>query len=111
MENEFAKNERDFIEKYQDKGFTTNFYFKENKLIDSESKTEYTPNNIYIVAEHRYEGMSDPSDMSILYVIRTNDGLKGTFLLGYGPNTDLDVAEFFKNVPECNVSNEENLSL
>lgn len=109
MEDEFAKHEKDYIKIYQAKGFTANFYFKNEKLINSTSKIEYSPNDIYIVAEHRYEGMSDPSDMSILYVIKTNKEEKGTFLQGYGPSADLDVAEFFKNIPESNVSNDDNI--
>lgn len=110
MENEFAKHEKDFIKIYQEKGFTANFHFKNDKLITSETKNEYAPNDIYIVAEHRYEGMSDPSDMSILYIIKTNKDEKGTFLLGYGPSADLEVAEFFKKIPKSNVSNDESIT-
>ena len=109
MENEFAKHEKDYIKIYQERGYTSNFYYKNNKLINSETKNEYTPDEVYIVAEHRYEGMSDPSDMSILYVIKTNKGEKGTYLLGYGPSADLELAEYFKNIPESNVSNKENI--
>ncbi len=69
------------------------------------------PNDIQIVAEHRYEGISNPSDMSILYVIETNKGEKGTFLMAYGPEANFDDAEFFRRVPESNVSNDENINL
>ena len=104
MENENAKHEKDYIKAYQEKGYTANFRFEEGKLIASNSKTTYSPEDIHIVADHRYEGMSNPSDMSILYVLETNDGKKGTHLLGYGPNADLDAAEFFKAIPDENVS-------
>ncbi|ALJ03691.1 hypothetical protein APS56_00355 [Pseudalgibacter alginicilyticus] len=110
MENEFAKHEKDFIKIYQEKGFTANFHAKNGKLINSETKEDYAPHDIFIVAEHRYEGMSDPSDLSILYIIKTSHGEKGTFLLGYGPSADLEVAEFFKKIPESNVSNAENVT-
>ncbi|MBP0903690.1 hypothetical protein ACFSKN_03810 [Mariniflexile gromovii] len=111
MENdEFAKHEKDYIKIYQKKGYTANFHYKGDKLISSETKNEYTPKDVFIVAEHRYEGMSDPSDMSILYIIKTNKEERGTLLLGYGPNTDLELAEFFKKIPEANVSNKENIN-
>lgn len=108
---EYAQHEKDYIEIYQDQGYNSNFYFEDDKLINSETKEEYTPEDIQIVAEHRYEGMSDPSDMSILYVIETNKGEKGTFLMAYGPNADSEGTEFFNNVPESNISDEENINL
>ncbi|MGA9637446.1 hypothetical protein [Flavobacterium sp.] len=110
MKNQFDKHEIDYIKIYQTKGFTANFYFEDDKLINSDTKTPYLPNAIYIVAEHRYEGMSDPSDMSILYVIKTKNGDKGTFLMGYGPTADLELADFFNKIPEENISNEENIN-
>ncbi|MDO7172323.1 hypothetical protein [Mariniflexile sp. AS56] len=110
MENEFAKHEKDYIKIYTEKGYNSNFHYQKDKLINSETKNEYTPKDIYIVAEHRYEGMSDPSDMSILYIIKTSKDEKGTLLLGYGPNTDLELAEFFKKIPDGNVSNSDNIN-
>ena len=110
MDYEFAKHEGDYIRVYEKKGYTANFYFKEGKLVNSETKLAYTPKEICIVAEHRYEGMSNPSDMSILYIIETNKDEKGTFLLGYGPTADLETAEFFQKIPQGNISNDKNIN-
>jgi hypothetical protein len=105
MKKELSKHEIDYIKKYQDEGYTVNYLFQNDCLIDSETKYGYKPDEIFIVAHHRYEGMSDPDDMSILYIIETSDQKKGTHLLGYGPTADLEEAEFFKNIPEENYSN------
>jgi len=102
MKKEMSKHETDYIKKYEDEGYTSNFLFDNNSLIDSETKQAYKPEDITIVAHHRYEGMSDPDDMSILYVIETKDKIKGTHLIGYGPMADLEEAEFFKDIPEEN---------
>ncbi|MEW4924667.1 hypothetical protein [Algibacter sp. 2305UL17-15] len=110
MDNEFANHEKDYIKTYQEKGYVSSFHIKDEKLINNETKNEYTPEDIHIVAEHRYEGMSNPSDMSILYVIETNKDEKGTVLMGYGPSADLDAAEFFKNIPKTNISDEKNIN-
>ena len=99
MENEFAKHEKDYIKIYESKGYTSGFHFKNGALVGNESDQSYLPENLNIVAEHRYEGMSNPSDMSILYVIETHTGEKGTMLVGFGPTADLELSEFF------NVSN------
>ncbi|WP_338358621.1 hypothetical protein [Yeosuana marina] len=110
MDNKFAKNEKDFIRVYEEKGYVSNFHIEKGKLINNKTKIEYNPEDVYIVAENRYEGMSNPSDMSILYVIETNKDEKGTFLMAYGPTADLGVAEFFNKIPEANVSNKENIN-
>jgi hypothetical protein len=104
------KHETDYIKKYQNEGYTCNFLFTEEGLIDSDTKYAYKPEEIFIVAHHRYEGMSDPDDMSILYVIETKDKKKGTHLLGYGPTADLEEAEFFKDIPKGNYSKNADIS-
>lgn len=107
---EYAKHEKDLIRRYEEKGYSHSYRYENDKLVDSNTDKVYTPDAIFIVAEHRYEGMSNPSDLSILYVIETKDGGKGTLLMGYGPSANLELSEFFKNVPESNVSNKENLN-
>ncbi len=111
MENKFPKHEKSLIQKYQDKGYTENFYFKSGKLIASETKNEFLPQEIYVVAQHRYEGMSNPSDMSLLNVLKTKSGEKGTFLQAYGPSSEGEVASFFNEIPEENISDKANLNL
>ncbi|MGY8910008.1 hypothetical protein [Polaribacter vadi] len=106
MEN--AKNELELIKKYQAKGYSHNFRVVDNTLIDNSTKKEFKAEDIYIVAEHRFEGMSNPSDMSILYVLDM-EGTKGTFLASYGSAADTEVAEFFNTVPKENLTNDENI--
>lgn len=110
MDNKFTKSEKEYIRVYEEKGYVSTFHFKNGRLINSKTKNNYAPSDLYIVAENRYEGMSNPSDMSILYVIETNKDEKGTFLMEFGPMADLDVAEFFKNIPKKNVSDKENIN-
>lgn len=104
MKREDSKHETDNIKRYQDEGYTANYIFENDRLVDAETKEIYDPEDVFIVAHHRYEGMSDPDDMSILYVIETKDKRKGTHLLGYGPMADLEEAEFFKDIPKANYS-------
>lgn len=102
MTSEFAKNEKQIIEKYQKEGYTNNYRVENNSLLDLDNKKNYMPQNVHIVAEHRFEGMSNPSDMSILYVIKTMDDRKGTILANYSPSSNLETAEFFKKIPKEN---------
>lgn len=106
----YAKHEIDLIRQYEEKGYNHSYHFRNDKLVDNETGISYIPKEIYIVADHRYEGMSNPSDLSILYVLETQDGSKGTILMGYGPSANLELSEFFKDIPESNISDKANIN-
>jgi len=111
MDNTSNKNELDFIRQYEKKGFSHSFRVEKGKLIDNDTKSSFTPKQIHIVAEHRYEGISNPDDMSLLYVLKTAEGTKGTFLAPYGGSADTSSMEFFAAIPKENVSNSENIAM
>lgn len=104
MDNEFAKNEKDYIRDYEAQGYTTQYRIVGDELEDLETKTKYKSEDVTIHKEHRYEGMSNPSDMSLLYVIETMDGSKGTMLASYGADGNSSIHEFMNAVPKKNVN-------
>ena len=101
------KTERDYIEHYQQKGYSLNFRMQDGRLREDSIGNSYAPTEVYITTQHRFEGMTNPSDMSILYVITTKDDKKGTILVAYGGTSDTEAAEFFKDVPKNNKKHEE----
>tara|TARA_R110002050_G_scaffold59259_2_gene132578 strand:- start:25349 stop:25663 length:315 start_codon:yes stop_codon:yes gene_type:complete len=98
----YAKSELEYIEKYQKIGYCANYKAENDTLVDVKTKKVYLPNEIKIIKEYRFEGMSNPSDMSILYIIETKDGKKGTVLANYSPSSDTQLAEFFTTIPKNN---------
>lgn len=50
----------------------------------------YKPEDLTIIKTYRFEGESDPSDSSILYVIEANDGSTGYSIDAYGVYTNHD---------------------
>jgi len=50
----------------------------------------YNPEDLKIIKTYRFEGDSDPSDSSILYLIEANDGLVGYSMDAYGVYSDHD---------------------
>ncbi|RYZ89267.1 MAG: hypothetical protein EOP06_09590 [Proteobacteria bacterium] len=50
----------------------------------------YEPEELKIIKTYRFEGDSDPSDSSILYVIEANDGKIGYSLDAYGAYSNHD---------------------
>ncbi len=108
MNNE-GTNELDFIKKYENEGYTNSYRVDGNLLIENGSNMRFTPNGIKVVAKHRYEGYSNPSDMSIIYIIETKDDTKGTILVPYGNTNETETLEFFNKIPEENFSESENI--
>ncbi len=48
----------------------------------------YKPEDLKIIRTYRFEGESDPSDSSIIYLIEANDGTIGYSLDAYGVYSD-----------------------
>ncbi|TGE20776.1 hypothetical protein E5K00_22620 [Hymenobacter aquaticus] len=83
-------------------GFTQDFNVCEGRLetINNDSKKSYGPEEVTIVDFYRFEGESDPDDMSILYAIECADGVRGTISNSFGTYADADTDEFLRKVDD-----------
>ncbi|MBC6991815.1 MULTISPECIES: hypothetical protein [Hymenobacter] len=84
-------------------GFTADFNVVDGRLHtigDDANTTTYGPEDVTIVDFYRFEGESDPDDMSILYAIEASDGVKGTISTAYGVYADTETDEFLKKVED-----------
>lgn len=88
------------LEKANAEGYREQFVATEKGLKSTASEKEYSPDQIKVVDFFRFEGVSDPDDSSVLYVIETNDGQKGTLTDAYGMYADPNVAKFMTAVEE-----------
>lgn len=79
-------------------GYTEDFKVSETGLEALQQNKEYAPDEIEVVNFFRFEGASDPDDNAILYVIETNDGVKGTLIDAYGVYNDSRISKFMKDV-------------
>ena len=63
----------------------------------------YAPSELKIIKTYRFEGDSNPSDSSIIYLIEANDGLVGYSLDAYGAYSSHDdeegYDEFIRKIP------------
>ncbi len=62
----------------------------------------YKPEDLKIIRTYRFEGESDPSDSSIIYLIEANDGLVGYSLDAYGvysEHEDDGYDDFVRKIP------------
>jgi hypothetical protein len=51
-----------------------------------------------IVEHHRFEGSSDPDDLSVCYALETQDGTRGILVDAYGVYANPEVSEFLTRV-------------
>ena len=66
------------------RGFTENFTLEGNQLSSSKLNLRFNPDDFEIVETHRFEGESDPGDMSVAYAIESKDGVKGVMVNAFG---------------------------
>lgn len=81
-------------------GYTEDFQVNGEGLYGINSRQTYAPHQIKVVNFFRFEGMSDPDDNAVLYVIETCDGIRGTLIDAYGIYNDPRIAHFMKQVTD-----------
>ena len=81
-------------------GYTEDFKISDRGLSTVRDNKKYSPDQVHVVNFFRFEGFSDPGDNSILYVIETDDGKKGTLIDAYGPYADEKVNRFMQQVDD-----------
>lgn len=86
------------LNKMVQEGYSENFTITDKGLASIQYHNYYQPDQIAVVNFFRFEGESDPDDNAILYVIETNDGVRGTLVDAYGVYTDSKLSQFMKNV-------------
>ena len=98
--NTYLKTLAECMNSLKEKGFTKDFQVTAGGLKAMDDDKLYQPHEVKITNFYRFEGESDPGDMSILYAIETNDGVKGTLSDAYGPYAARKVSEFFDRVED-----------
>jgi hypothetical protein len=85
------------------RGFTLDFNLANDTLHSSSENIYLQPADFSITEIHRFEGMSDPADNTIIYGIESPKyNVKGVFLNAYGVYSDDVSEELLKklNTPE-----------
>lgn len=81
-------------------GYTINFRVNdEGKLIDNK-QVEFNPAQVKLNEFHRFEGVSNPADSSILYAVETDSGLKGLVVDSFGADGSEITSDFMNKVKQ-----------
>lgn len=92
------------LECLEKEGYTDEFRISEEGLKCFTSGEVFQPEDLYIVEHHRFEGITNPDDMAILYVVETKSGKKGTIIDAFGIYADTELMEFMKKVEDRSVA-------
>ncbi len=75
-------------------GYISEFYFRNGTINCRTTAQSYNHDDCLLVEYCRHEGMTDPSDSSILFLIQCKDGNKGYLSSAYGIYADTDLIDF-----------------
>jgi hypothetical protein len=71
------------IKDLQEEGYNVDFNLVEEGIESKSKKKTWAAGKLDVVKFYRFEGATNPSDNSILYVIETEDGEKGLLVDNY----------------------------
>jgi hypothetical protein len=82
----------DALNDLRTRGYTIDFNLAFDHIKCGDSGACLSPSHFEITEYYRFEGASDPEDLSVIYAIESKDGkIKGTLVSGYGVySEDLD---------------------
>jgi hypothetical protein len=72
-------------------GFTNDFTASGGELHLDGTERRFRPEDCRILNHFRFEGTSDPGDMSIVYALETRDGTRGILVDAFGTYADPEV--------------------
>jgi hypothetical protein len=88
------------LDDLQVRGFAEHFrVVDESRLRAIGAGSTFAPSQVAIPECYRFEGVSDPDDMSILCAIETCSGIRGTLVDAFGVYSDPMVGAFLHDVP------------
>ena len=79
-------------------GYTEDYTIENNKLKSTDNDKSYAQDDLTVMGYHRFEGMTNPDDMSIVYAVESKDGQKGTIVNSFGIYASGQLAKFMDGV-------------
>jgi hypothetical protein len=76
------------IEDLRQRGFTDHFMVRGRQLVAIDAGRPFLPRDVVIREYHRFEGVSDPDDMAIVYALESREGTKGVLTDAFGAYSD-----------------------
>lgn len=94
----YMKSLTSCLNKMVSDGYDKDFSVTDEGMKCLQTDKFYAPQEVDVVNFFRFEGVSDPADMAVLYVIETADGTKGTLIDAFGTYSDPNVNNYMLEV-------------
>lgn len=95
------------MERLTESGYREEFRITKEGCEMAGSGQVFQPEELTIVRVFRFEGVSDPADMSVLYAVETRGGDKGYLLDAFGTYSDYDTDIFSKFISQVPITERE----
>lgn len=92
------------VEALTKRGYDYEFQYDCGTLFCRQTNHRFKSDELLITEVYRFEGMSDPTDSSVVYAIESKDGIKGILIDAYGAYSDENKGEFLKDIPVKTIS-------
>lgn len=86
------------IDDLQTKGYTNDFNLVADGIESKALKKQWKAGELEVVKHYRFEGISNPGDNTILYLIEARDGSKGLLVDAYGADSGEVSPEMIKKL-------------
>ena len=87
------------IDALRRRGFVDEFVVRAGRMRVAGTGRSFRPAELRIRDYYRFEGISDPGDMSVIYAIEARDGTRGTLTDAYGAYADPVISAFVDRIP------------
>ena len=81
------------------RGFTEHFVLRNGRLRGLDTGKNFAADQVVISEHYRFEGVSDPDDMAIVYALESTGGIRGTLADAFGVYADPAVSAALADVP------------
>jgi TPP-dependent trihydroxycyclohexane-1,2-dione (THcHDO) dehydratase len=88
------------IEALKKQGYRHNFRINDKGMLVEKTENGYIAEEVELHEFHRFEGNTNPADMSIVYAVQTSSGEKGIVVDSYGVYGSEMTSKFMNKVSQ-----------
>lgn len=85
-------------------GYTMEFLYRDEKIHCRSTSQSFGASDCFLVEYCRHEGMNDPGDGSILFLIQCRGGDKGYLSSAYGIYADTELIDFILSLKKVDAT-------